>query len=102
MSANDVVIGVAPDWVAPRPSALRAVGLVRGPSGGGLPKGGWIVGAERAKLAAELRKRYDKGARIRELAADVGRYYGFVHRVISESGVAIRTGGGGVRRSRKA
>lgn len=60
-------------------------------------KGARITDAARSKLAAELSKKYKKGASIRELADEHGRSYGFVHRVLSESGVALRGRGGATR-----
>ena len=60
-------------------------------------KGARITGADRNKLAAELKKAYDKGKSIRELADAHGRSYGFVHRVLSESGVTLRGRGGATR-----
>ncbi|MGI8677330.1 MAG: helix-turn-helix domain-containing protein [Jatrophihabitans sp.] len=62
-----------------------------------LKKGARITGAERNKLASELKKAYDKGRSIRELAETHGRSYGFVHRVLSESGVTLRGRGGATR-----
>lgn len=62
-----------------------------------LKKGARITGADRTKLAAELKKQYDKGRSIRELADAHGRSYGFVHRVLSESGVTLRGRGGATR-----
>lgn len=62
-----------------------------------LKKGVRITGAERTKLAADLKKAYDKGTSIRELADKHGRSYGFVHRVLSESGVTLRGRGGATR-----
>jgi predicted transcriptional regulator len=62
-----------------------------------LKKGARITGPDRTKLAAELKKAYDKGKSIRELADTHGRSYGFVHRVLSESGVALRGRGGATR-----
>lgn len=62
-----------------------------------LKKGARITGTERTKLAVELRKQYAKGRSIRELAETHGRSYGFVHRVLSESGVALRRRGGATR-----
>jgi predicted transcriptional regulator len=62
-----------------------------------LKKGARITGAERTKLANELKKAYDKGRSIRELADVHNRSYGFVHRVLSESGVALRGRGGATR-----
>ncbi len=66
-----------------------------------LKKGARITGAERTKLAADLRKQYDKGRSIRELADGSGRSYGFVHRVLSESGATLRGRGGATRAKRK-
>jgi predicted transcriptional regulator len=62
-----------------------------------LKKGARITGAERTKLATELKKAYDKGKSIRELADVHNRSYGFVHRVLSESGVSLRGRGGATR-----
>jgi hypothetical protein len=62
-----------------------------------LKKGARITGAERTKLASDLRKQYDKGRSIRELAQSNGRSYGFVHRVLSESGAVLRGRGGSTR-----
>src|ERR1700759_529673 len=62
-----------------------------------LKKGARITGSERTKLATDLRKAYDKGKSIRELADSHGRSYGFVHRVLSESGVTLRGRGGATR-----
>lgn len=66
-----------------------------------LKKGARITGAERNKLANDLRKQYDKGRSIRELAESHGRSYGFVHRVLSESGVTLRGRGGATRAKKK-
>ena len=65
-----------------------------------LKKGTRITGAERDKLATDLRKRYEKGQSIRVLAETSGRSYGFVHRILSESGATLR-GRGGATRGRK-
>ncbi len=48
-----------------------------------------------------LKKKYDSGASIRALAEETGRSYGFVHRMLSESGVTLR-GRGGATRGKKA
>jgi predicted transcriptional regulator len=66
-----------------------------------LGKGRRVTGAERDKLTADLKKKYSAGASIRQLAETTGRSYGFVHRVLSESGVALR-GRGGATRGKKA
>lgn len=62
-------------------------------------KGVRVIGAERSKLASELKKQYDKGKSIRDLADVHGRSYGFVHRLLSESEVSLR-GRGGVTRGK--
>ena len=62
-----------------------------------LGKGRRVSGGERDKLAADLKKKYTAGASIRELAASTGRSYGFVHRVLSESGATLRGRGGATR-----
>ena len=68
-----------------------------------LKKGSRVTGAERDKLAADLRKKYDNGQSIRHLADAHGRSYGFVHRMLSESGAQLRGRGGATRtRSKKS
>jgi hypothetical protein len=67
-----------------------------------LKKGTRVTGADREKLAADLKKRYDSGESIRALAATTGRSYGFVHRILSESGVSLRGRGGATRGRAKA
>ena len=61
-------------------------------------KGTRVTGAEREKLASELKTRYESGDSIRALAAATERSYGFIHRILSESGASLR-GRGGVTRS---
>ena len=53
-----------------------------------LKKGASITGTQRDKLAGDLKKKYEKGASIRSLAESTGRSYGFVHRILSDSGTA--------------
>src|SRR5690554_3766642 len=65
-----------------------------------LAKGARISGGNRDKLAADLKKKYEGGKSIRDLAGETGRSYGFVHRLLSESGVQLR-GRGGATRGRK-
>jgi hypothetical protein len=62
-------------------------------------KGSRVTGAARDKLGTDLRKKYEGGKSIRDLAAETGRSYGFVHRVLSESGATLR-GRGGAPKSR--
>lgn len=66
-----------------------------------LKKGSRITGAQREELAADLRKKYEQGESIRSLAESTGRSYGFVHRVLSESGATLRGRGGATRRKGK-
>jgi Helix-turn-helix domain len=62
-----------------------------------LKKGTRVTGADRTKLASELKKRYNAGESIRSLAAATGRSYGFIHRILSENGVTLRGRGGATR-----
>ena len=66
-----------------------------------LKKGARITGTQRDKLATDLKKKYEKGASIRALAESTGRSYGFVHRVLSETGVTLRGRGGATRTKKK-
>ncbi|WP_369052162.1 MULTISPECIES: helix-turn-helix domain-containing protein [Kineococcus] len=65
-------------------------------------RGTRLSGAEREQLAAELTKGYSEGKSIRALAEESGRSYGFVHRLLSESDVALRSRGGATRGRRAA
>lgn len=67
-----------------------------------MKKGTRVTGADRDKLASELKKRYTAGESIRSLAASTGRSYGFVHRLLTESGVRLRGRGGATRSRSKA
>lgn len=60
-------------------------------------KGARVTGADRDQLATELKRRYTEGASIRLLAADTGRSYGFVHRILTENEVSLRSRGGATR-----
>lgn len=62
-------------------------GIVRRP--GGAP----LSGADRAKVAADLKKKYDSGTGIRALAEEAGRSYSFVHRLLREAGTKMRPTG---------
>lgn len=62
-----------------------------------LKKGTRITGTERDKLAGDLRRKYDSGQSIRALASSTGRSYGFIHRILSESGASLRGRGGATR-----
>lgn len=62
-----------------------------------LKKGTRVIGMDRSRLGKQLGKRYDSGESIRALAASTGRSYGFVHRLLRESGVELRRRGGATR-----
>ena len=66
----------------------------------GLKKGTRVTGVDRTKLATSLSRRYDSGESIRSLAASTGRSYGFVHRILTETGVTLRGRGGATRRGK--
>ena len=60
-------------------------------------KGTRVTGSEREQLASELKTRYESGDSIRALAAATDRSYGFVHRILTESGASLRGRGGATR-----
>jgi transposase len=62
-----------------------------------LKKGARVTGAQRDKLASDLAKKYADGVSIRDLAEETGRSYGFVHRMLTESGTPMRSRGGATR-----
>jgi transposase len=63
-----------------------------------LVKGARITGKAKDKLTAEIAKKYNGGATIRELANEYGRSFGWMHRVLSEAeGVTLRGRGGATR-----
>ena len=62
-------------------------------------KGRQITGEARVALRSQLRDRYEQGASIRDLMDETGRSYGWVHRVLQESGVTLRGRGGDHTRS---
>ena len=64
-----------------------------------LKRGTRVTGEDRSKLAADLSRRYDAGESIRSLATSTGRSYGFVHRILTETGVALRGRGGAPKRA---
>ncbi len=66
-----------------------------------LVKGARITGSQRTALGTQFAKRYAAGESIRKIAGDTGRSYGFVHGVLSESGVELRGRGGATRGARK-
>jgi hypothetical protein len=64
-------------------------------------KGERLTGARRDQLAKELATAYASGQSIRQLAAETGRSYGAVHRLLVDNGVSLR-GRGGPRRPAQA
>ncbi len=69
---------------------------------GEIKKGVRLTGADRDDMATRLVTEYEQGASIRSLAESTGRSYGFVHRVLSESGTTLRSRGGATRGRAKA
>ena len=63
-----------------------------------LRKGTRVTGEDRNRLATDLKSRYDGGESIRSLATSTGRSYGFIHRILTETGVALRGRGGATRK----
>lgn len=57
-------------------------------------KGQRVTGVDRERMAAQVAQAYAAGVSIRELAALHGRSYGFIHRVLHESGATVRSRGG--------
>jgi Helix-turn-helix domain len=64
-----------------------------------LKRGTRVTGSDRSKLATDLSRRYGAGESIRSLAASTGRSYGFIHRILTETGVALRGRGGAPRKA---
>jgi Helix-turn-helix domain len=66
-----------------------------------LAKGQRVTGSDRDRLAKDMKRKYESGKSIRELAAETSRSYGFVHRILSDGGVELRGRGGATRRKKK-
>ena len=64
-----------------------------------LRRGARVTGPDRSKLASDLAERYGAGESIRSLASSTGRSYGFIHRILTETGVALRGRGGAPRKA---
>ena len=64
-----------------------------------LRRGARVTGPDRSKLASNLAERYGAGESIRSLASSTGRSYGFIHRILTEMGVTLRSRGGAPKRS---
>lgn len=67
-----------------------------------LKKGSRVTGDNRTQLAQNVKRQYDSGESIRDIAESTGRSYGFVHRLLSESGVKLRGRGGATRAKKRA
>ncbi len=65
-----------------------------------IAKGQRVTGADREALTATLSTKYTAGASIRDLAAETGRSYGFVHRILKDGGVDLRRRGGATRKKK--
>jgi hypothetical protein len=63
-----------------------------------LKKGSRVTGGDREALSTKLKSQYEGGTSIRALAQEAGRSYGFVHRILSESGATLRGRGGATRK----
>ncbi len=76
----------------PPPWTAQTGGIV-----GSQPRAARVTGEARIALTNDLVERYRAGASIRELSAQTGRSYGFVHRILTDSGIALRGRGGATR-----
>lgn len=56
-----------------------------------------VLGDTRLEVARLVVQRYEAGESVRAIAADLGRSYGFVHRLVVESGTPLRGRGGDTR-----
>ncbi|MEU1880863.1 helix-turn-helix domain-containing protein [Streptosporangium sp. NPDC020072] len=56
-----------------------------------------VTGEERETLKTDLKRRYLEGESVRALAISLRRSYGFVHRLLQEAGVELRSRGGNRR-----
>ena len=63
-----------------------------------IPKGSRVTGEARAALAAAVKEKYESGQSIRTISAEIGRSYGFIHRLLDEAKVTFRGRGGAMRR----
>jgi transposase len=61
-------------------------------------KGARLTGGDREEMAKTVTSMYGQGKSIRDISAETGRSYGFVHRVLTESDTALRGRGGATRR----
>lgn len=68
--------------------------MPRTPSVTTVPKGKRVVGADREKLKAALRAKYEKGATVRQLHEQTGRSFGAIQKLLEEAGTTMRPRGG--------
>lgn len=66
----------------------------------GYKKSAKITGDKRKKLGASLKRKYKNGSSIRTLAKQTGRSYGFVQKVLRETGTTLRDRGGPNRKKK--
>lgn len=52
-----------------------------------------VSGSAREAAREAAAKLYAEGATVRHIAAELGRSYGFVHRLLVESGITLRSRG---------
>ncbi len=91
----------APDLSATDFSAADSSAGGQKPGSGLLRKGARITGETRDKLTSDLRRKYERGQSIRSLAENTGRSYGFVHRILVDGEVPMRSRGGATRTKKK-
>lgn len=58
-----------------------------------LKKGARISGDDRQAVTEVVVAAYHGGRSVRGIAADLGRSFGFVHRILAEAGVKMRSRG---------
>ena len=56
-------------------------------------RGPYLKGDGRRQTAARLRKEYEAGATVHQLATEMGRSYGAVHNLLREAGTEMRAWG---------
>lgn len=81
---------MAPDAAAPRGDHASSIA----PSASRHDPNRQVRGDERRELTEYVTTEYLKGQSIRDIASTIGRSYGFVHRLLTEGGVKLRTRGG--------
>jgi hypothetical protein len=59
-----------------------------------ITKNARVTGPAREKLAAQMRKKYERGATVRDLHAETGRSFGAIQKLLAEAGATMRPRGG--------